>query len=493
MQVSGSTHFTARFLLPIAAAAGITMLALAGFLVWSARSVDADAMSRDRLLLERALEDLQDQLLLAQEELATWDEAVTAIQERDTDWLAENMGVAAFDTFGHSRTLILDRSRNVVIAMREGGRVRAKAAGGVEPDLAPFLDRLESLEAEAQISAYNAGVADTPPQAMDFAHFEGQPALIGAMPILSYSGENAPEVGTEAIYVSVILLDAALAAELGDQYRIGVPAFLTAAPDSSSDAALSITDAAGAPIAWLTWQADLPGTRLLQAASPALVTAMAIGMLIVGLLLRSLHRALFALQAEREEASHRAQHDPLTGLGNRTLFRQRLGESFRAMPAGEPRLAVLALDLDRFKQVNDTMGHQAGDELLTAVAGRLNALVRPQDTLIRFGGDEFAIIQPGITSHEQPQALAQSIIEALSRPVALAAGLAHIGVSIGIATAPDLAHGETELLRFADDALYRAKHGGRNRYCLYSPSLPPEPARRQAQLREALSGQRSSA
>ncbi|MNL72422.1 Cyclic di-GMP phosphodiesterase Gmr [compost metagenome] len=77
--------------------------------------------------------------------------------------------------------------------------------------------------------------------------------------------------------------------------------------------------------------------------------------------------------------------------------------------------------------------------------------------------------------------------------MALAAGLANIGVSIGIATAPDLAHGETELLRFADDALYRAKHGGRNRYCLYSPSLPPEPARRQAQLREALSGQRSSA
>jgi diguanylate cyclase (GGDEF)-like protein len=487
----GSTHFAGRFVLPIAAAVATTMVALAGFLAWSAHRVDADALARDSLLLERALEELQTQLFVAQEELATWDEAVSAFESGDRDWLADNLGVAAFDTFGHSRTLVVDRSNNVVVALRQGGQVRSKAISDAVSDLVPFFAAMETVEAEAQISAYNAGVSDEPPQAMDFAHFEGQPALIAVMPILSYSGENAPEIGSEALYVSVILLDETLASELGSQYRIDTPRFTQAAPASSGAAVLPISNASGQPIAWLTWHADQPGTRLLQSAMPALIFAVVIGLLILGLLLRSLHKALSDLQMEREEASHRAQHDPLTGLGNRSLFRTRLSDCFRAMPAGEPRLALLALDLDRFKQVNDTLGHQAGDELLIVVATRLRQLMRPQDTLIRLGGDEFAIIQPGIVSHDQSQVLAQSIIDALARPIALAAGLVNVGVSIGIATAPDFAHGETELVRFADDALYRAKNGGRNRYCLYNGDALQEPARREAQLREAFATHRA--
>ena len=486
MRRMGSTHFTVRFLLPIAAAAGITIAALAGFLAWSAHRIDAEALSRDRLLLERAIEELQTEMFLAQEEFATWDEAVDAVLADDRQWLADNLGVAAYDTFGHSRSLVLDRAGNVLVALRAGGQVRSKAIGDTATEVLPLVEQLDSVEAEAQISAYNAGVADNPPQAMAFSHFEGMPALVAAMPILSYSGDNAPEVGTEAIYVSVMLLDATLAADLGDQYRIDHPQFVTALGSQSPAAALPIGNQSGQPVAWLSWDPDQPGSRLLQAAMPALLSALVIALVIVGLLLNSLLRALTALRQEREEASHMALHDPLTGLGNRSLFRARLGEGFRTMPAGEPRLAVLALDLDKFKQVNDTMGHQAGDELLTAVADRLRALMRPGDTLIRFGGDEFAIIMTGITTHAEPEKLAQSILESLSHPIGLSGGQASIGVSIGIATAPDFARGETELLRFADDALYRAKHGGRNRYCLHGVDALPEPARREAQLREAI-------
>ena len=493
MRPLGSTHFTVRFLLPIAAVAGITVAALAGFLAWSAQRIDAEAMSRDRLLLERAIEELQTQMFLAQEEFATWDEAVEAVLADDRQWLVDNLGVAAYDTFGHSRSLVMDRAGSVLVALREGGQVRSKAIADTAADVLPLLERLNTIEAEAQISAYNAGVAEEPPQAMAFSSFDGQPALVAAMPILSYSGENAPEVGTEAIYVSVMLLDARLAAELGDQYRIDHPAFVAQVSPDTGAAVLPIGNRPGEPVAWLSWQPDRPGTRLLQAAMPALFSALLIGLVIVGLLLNSLLRALTALQSEREEASHMALHDPLTGLGNRSLFRARLNDSFRSMPAGEPRLAVLALDLDRFKQVNDTMGHQAGDELLTTVAERLRSLMRPEDTLIRFGGDEFAVIMPGIATHAEPEKLAQAIIETLSRPIGLAAGQASIGVSIGIATAPDFARGETEVLRFADDALYRAKNGGRNRYCLYGFETVPEPARREAQLREALAAQRARA
>ena len=126
MRRLGSTHFTVRFLLPIAAAAGITIAALAGFLAWSAQRIDAETLSRDRLLLERALEELQTQMFLAQEEFATWDEAVEAVLADDRQWLTDNLGVAAYDTFGHSRSLVMDRAGNVLVALREGDLLRAR-------------------------------------------------------------------------------------------------------------------------------------------------------------------------------------------------------------------------------------------------------------------------------------------------------------------------------------------------------------------------------
>ncbi len=97
------------------------------------------------------------------------------------------------------------------------------------------------------------------------------------------------------------------------------------------------------------------------------------------------------------------------------------------------------------------------------MGARIKALLGPSDTLVRLGGDEFAIIQPGITTHAEAETLAKSIIQSLTHPIVLAEGVANIGTSIGIATAPDLALNEDELARFADDALYRAKNGGRNR------------------------------
>jgi len=186
-----------------------------------------------------------------------------------------------------------------------------------------------------------------------------------------------------------------------------------------------------------------------------------------------------------------ARHDGLTGLPNRARF----NESFdlileKAIETGA-KIAVIAIDLDHFKEINDSHGHAAGDVVLKTLAGRFNALLREGEVIARLGGDEFAAIMPDITTHAEPEALAQAIIDTLSRPIGLAAGQASIGVSIGIATAPDQAHGETELLRFADDALYRAKNGGRNRYGLYGADAQTEPARRQAQLQEAFAARRT--
>jgi diguanylate cyclase (GGDEF)-like protein/PAS domain S-box-containing protein len=179
---------------------------------------------------------------------------------------------------------------------------------------------------------------------------------------------------------------------------------------------------------------------------------------------------------ERKKTDQRiaflAHHDALTGLANRAALTQKIEEAAaRQRRRGEP-FSVLLLDLDRFKQVNDTLGHPAGDTLLTEVAARLNGLVRETDSLARLGGDEFAIVQAGETNQrEAASALANRIIETLGKPFDIEGGDINIGTSIGIALAPEHDTSSDNLLKMADLALYRAKSSGRNGYRFFDPEM----------------------
>jgi len=169
-------------------------------------------------------------------------------------------------------------------------------------------------------------------------------------------------------------------------------------------------------------------------------------------------------------ANHLAMHDSLTGLPNRALISEELRHAIQHL-APDEMLAVHLLDLDQFKHINDTMGHGSGDKLLQIVAERLRPLIREADTVARMGGDEFAILQLGITSTADAEALAQRIIDALSRTFDIEDSSVQIGTSIGIAFGPQ--DGETAdlLVRNADLALYQAKGDGRGAYRLYEPDM----------------------
>ena len=177
---------------------------------------------------------------------------------------------------------------------------------------------------------------------------------------------------------------------------------------------------------------------------------------------------------ERRQAqariAHMALHDALTGLANRALFGERLQDAIAAC-SDEAQRALLCLDLDLFKEVNDTHGHPIGDALLKAVAERLLANVRASDTVARLGGDEFAIIQTSADS--QPEAateLAERLVQALSTPFEVQGLRLVIGTSIGIALIDARSRSAEQLMRQADLALYRAKQAGRGQFCLLEPS-----------------------
>ncbi len=171
-----------------------------------------------------------------------------------------------------------------------------------------------------------------------------------------------------------------------------------------------------------------------------------------------------------DKIAHMASHDALTGLPNRTLFRDKLTEALARSDRGEP-CAVLYLDLDRFKAVNDTLGHPAGDALLRDVTLRLLANTRKTDTVARLGGDEFAIVQASIEQPRDALSLATRLIEAIAEPYEIGGQQAMVGTSVGIALVPADGDNPDQLLKNADMALYRAKAEGRGRYCFYTPAM----------------------
>ena len=169
---------------------------------------------------------------------------------------------------------------------------------------------------------------------------------------------------------------------------------------------------------------------------------------------------------------HQAQHDSLTSLPNLGLFQDRLQQALALAKRNKMRLALMFLDLDQFKPINDTLGHQVGDLLLKAVSQRLQEGIRETDTVARIGGDEFVILLPAIEDEKHALILAEKIRHLLSESFDLAGGHSlSISSSIGVAIYPEYGSDEVQLLKNADGAMYRAKQCGRNKVQLFQPEI----------------------
>lgn len=215
-----------------------------------------------------------------------------------------------------------------------------------------------------------------------------------------------------------------------------------------------------------------------DASLPPLVVELAecLGRLVVGIEAREYRvemtlEDLLVKQLELEAA----RHDSLTGLPNRVIFHEHLKRSFEAAKRTGLLLAVLFIDLDKFKPVNDSLGHEAGDELLKMVAKRLAKGIRGADVAARLGGDEFAVILDGLHSKGEAWIIAQRLLGELQKPFQLQAGEVRIGGSLGMAFHPGDGDNPTALLKSADMAMYRAKSEGRNRVKCYAPGDENQP------------------
>ena len=235
--------------------------------------------------------------------------------------------------------------------------------------------------------------------------------------------------------------------------------------------------------------------QLFNAIWPIVLTSTVAVILVMSFLYRSLGDLVRTLEAREIAAQHQALHDQLTDLPNRALLEDRLTHALHRQHRGGEKLALLMLDLDRFKTVNDTLGHQAGDLLVQQVASRLTGMLREIDTVARIGGDEFAILLEDPRSERDVRMRGEAIIEALNESFILDDREARVGASIGAVFADE---GDTasELLRKADITMYRAKASGRNCYHLFSDEMDETVQRKshiEARLRSALGSRKGLA
>lgn len=453
------------------------------------RLADTEAVARQERLAARALQAERARLPEQQRSATVWDDAVLRLRAGDGDWLDANLGAWMHDYFGHDAAFILDPADRPVFASVAGQRRPAADFDRHAAAIGPLVTRLR-----AELAALDApgGEPDAAPAALAVVEplrlGEGS-ALVSVVPILPDTDAVTQPPGTAHLHVALRELGPGLARRIGDPIELTGARFTDAPPAGTG---LPLRDAAGATVAWLTWQADRPGMALLKRLLPVILIYGLAGAALLWWMVRRLLRVSTQLHVSEAQARFLAHHDALTGLPNRALFQDRLRDALQqAGRSGRP-LALVSIDLDDFKQVNDTLGHPAGDELIRQVASRLSAMLRAGDTVARFGGDEFMLLLPDMGEDAALRDFCGGIIDALSQPYSLLGSSSSISASAGAVRAVSADQDQSDLLRRADIALYNAKAAGRGRLCLFEEDetgAAESRNRLEGDLRAALSGE----
>lgn len=447
---------------------------------WAVGRIDERALSEQSQAIESALYDARARLAA--------DQATTSIAGGDlTELTTTELDRRLTQTVGHDRAYILAPNGRVLRASADGhfaGRTLAIADTYV---LAPLIElfRLRAAQLafdDPDLRSGNAlGLAAL--ETLGFA--DGGQGFVGLRLLQRPAGAGLGVRG-DYLLVSIKLIDQAMLHDIGKQFGI---ANLRRVPHPNSGAWLALRDSQGEILTYLTWTPSQPAQALLGEAAPALVALLLLVGGAMAALLVWLRRTSLNMEASRAQATYLAQHDPLTGTANRALFDQRLRQAKDYEFLAETKILLISVDIDHFKEINDSWGHAAGDQLLCEVAKRLAIEMPEEATVARLGGDEFAIIHPGILSDGQARWICQRLVQSMRSPIVIGDERIKVTLSLGAALEKGAETPPEEILRRADVALYAAKLAGRDGFALYHPEMDREKRERRAleiELRNAL-------
>jgi len=452
----------------VAGAVGV----LLGLIVLVVHRVDEDSARRE---VEIVKSHLNNQVARMRQDLASVAQAQIVPEltiATELHAIHNDFGKRLHVLSGHHLSYILNSAGLSLYASVNGAIVEASAYELIAPMLAPILKELRDVYVSQNAAMAQTGdpASEVMPKLMSRAVFQPidhRIALVGAQTLSSVPKQWSNVDRLPPIAVSVIFLDESLLHELSDDHAIKDLALENTALSEVTRRSVEIPLYPGNKRVWLTWTPAKPGTALLHELLPALL-GIAIFIGFIGfLVLIHARRATTQLAESERRATELAFRDALTGLGNRAQLIEALTEEISALDTGK-KLALLFIDIDGFKDINDTLGHHVGDELLTVVAWRL-ASIKDNKAVVRFGGDEFAVLIASDNVNEIG-VISRHVLESLRQQTPAGDHVLGVTASIGVAIAPDHGGDPGTLLRRADIALYRARIEGRGTLRMFDPS-----------------------
>ncbi len=478
---------------PIGVIVAVAIVCIVVAVLSSANRADDIAVMHERRLLAHAFDALGARVLREVESAASSQEAVRNLRiSFDATWTDRHIGHWLKNYFGHDDVFVFDGADQPIYSQAGGRQLTPSWVTGALPDIMPVLDYMRGRAASLKNAVPHqagGGPASVHTQAAAIESFRGRPAVVAGVAIGTMAGMPVLRDEAAPILMSVKFIDATTLADIATQLRLAHLRALDRQPAPAGDTVYALADRHGVKIARFAWTSKQPGAEIVHSVVPFIAVALAGFALLAAFVLRYMRRTAAAIAAGENRLRHLAMHDPLCGLPNRIYFSERLETVIDEVCAGRKPAAVFYIDLDHFKDVNDTLGHHIGDELIRSVTLRLSHTLRGDDLVARLGGDEFAVISSLGDDTARVMALAQRLIAAICAPYAIGGHNIVIGASIGIAVIDKNCAGAADIMRYADMALYRAKNEGRNRACIYDAAMDADLSQRkllEADLREAI-------
>lgn len=462
----------------------LALLALTAALVAAFRNstdiADQFARVEEQKLVERFVERSERQIVDAAKLQLVWDDAVTRLNAPDAEKWSRNF-IAGYFWGSH-------RINRIYHVRFGGGLVRCWQGPKVTQDC-----RYDKIERTVRDLIATSMRQSTPPGtvsewrrhgealwpydaaglpvsrgASQVISFDGRPTIIAVAPVLP---DMTPSLlkGAPDYLVLVRNFDQHIIADLQSSLLLDDVRFALVPDRISGRNELALADMRGGAVGWLSWRSKPPGPAILRQTAPllAIYILFFVGVVAGGaIIVRRMRRTTSELMASEAQAQHNALHDAMSGLPNRAHFMQRLRQELANCVVRRELgdVFVAYVDIDRFKVVNDTLGHHVGDELVRQVALRLRRSLPPGDFLSRFGGDEFVLLRRGTGGRTSADMLGNQIMAIAREPFVISGHSLEVSVSCGISWGPEQSEDPGELLRRADIALYRAKQRGRARY-----------------------------
>jgi diguanylate cyclase (GGDEF)-like protein len=449
------------------------MAALLGVVMLVAERVDQSATAREHELLKATLSGIDIRMRSDLTGLTISDNSNSPTGEQ-TRWLHRHFGARLYQGGLYDLAFVLGGEDKPIYSSVGGMLVRNLTKLDVDPKLLELVREARThFEGATAIGDLLAAAGETiPPPApvyrSMFTRIDDRPAIIAAVAAPPSLVRNESHALTNPTVGVIAYIDQHMIREVEREMAIRGLRIDGANRAQSGETAFELSMQAGETPVWLYWRANTPGSAILARIAPALGVITLFFGFVTLIVLRTMRKSTQELAISERRAVEMAYRDPLTGLANRLRLVETLKAQIPTLAPGQ-KLALFFLDLDGFKDINDTLGHPVGDELLAILGERLEGILGSKAMTVRFGGDEFAVLTP-ISRTDEIGRIAERIIDTVRQPVTAGEHVLHVGVTLGISLAPDHGSEPEELLRRADIALYKAKAEGRGTYRLFDPA-----------------------